>query len=116
MPVLVLHRTHDRVVSLDQAKDMASRIPGAVFVELPGADHFPWFGDQDAVVREIERFLASARVEQSELDRALATVLFTDIVGSTEKVVDSATDLGGILSSATMLWFVACLFGIGVSR
>ena len=59
------------------------RIPGARFVELPGDDHLPWVGDQDAILDEIQEFLTGIR-QSPELDRALATVLFTDIVGSTE--------------------------------
>ena len=55
-------------------------------MELPGFDHFPWAVYPDATVREVERFLSSVRAEEADLDRVLATVLFTDIVGSTEKV------------------------------
>jgi class 3 adenylate cyclase len=56
-------------------------------VELPGADHMPWIGDQAAVLDEIEEFLTGVRPHPA-LDRVLATVLFTDIVGSTELVAD----------------------------
>jgi class 3 adenylate cyclase len=63
---------------------MAERIAGARFVELPGDDHWPWIGDSDAVVDEVEEFLTGER-HAPELDRVLATVLFTDIVGSTER-------------------------------
>jgi class 3 adenylate cyclase len=66
---------------------MAEHIQGAKYVELPGEDHFPWTGDADAVLDEVEEFLTGAR-HGPELDRMLATVLFTDIVGSTERAVE----------------------------
>jgi class 3 adenylate cyclase len=81
-PTLVLQRTGDRIVPLDQARYLAQTIPHAKLVELPGADHIPFLGDADAIVDEIEEFLTGAR-PAPEADRVLATVLFTDIVGST---------------------------------
>jgi class 3 adenylate cyclase len=66
---------------------MGERIPGAKIVELSGAEHLPWEGDQEALLNEIERFLAGVR-EEADLDRALATVLFTDIAGSTAKAAE----------------------------
>ena len=63
---------------------IAEHIPGARYVELPGDDHIPWIGDDDAIMDEIQRFVRGVRDEEAELDRVLATVLFTDIVGSTE--------------------------------
>src|SRR3989454_10339794 len=63
---------------------IATRIPGAKFVELPGEDHLPWVGDQDAILDEIEQLLTGIR-PAPHADRLLATVLFTDIVGSTER-------------------------------
>lgn len=83
-PTLVLHRTGDRIVALDQATYLAKMIPNAKLVELPGIDHVPFLGDQDAIVDEIEEFLTGAR-PAPKTDRVLATVLFTDIVGSTEQ-------------------------------
>jgi class 3 adenylate cyclase/pimeloyl-ACP methyl ester carboxylesterase len=82
-PTLVLHRTGDRIVDVGQGRYVADRIPGARFVELPGEDHIPFLGDQDAILDEIEEFLTGAR-PAPQTDRVLATVLFTDIVGSTE--------------------------------
>jgi class 3 adenylate cyclase len=81
-PVLVLHRTGDRAANIRASRYMAERIPGARFVELPGDDHFPFFGDQDAVVELTQEFLTGVR-PVVEPDRVLATVLFTDIVDST---------------------------------
>jgi pimeloyl-ACP methyl ester carboxylesterase len=83
VPTLVVHRMDDHEVNVEEARWMAARIPGARFVELPGDDHLPWVGDQDAVLDEVQEFLTGVRPAH-EVDRVLATVLFTDIVGSTE--------------------------------
>lgn len=88
VPTLILHRTGDPVEDLEAGRDMARRIPGARFVELPGSDWPAWAGDQAAVLQEIESFVRSIREAEAELDRVLATVLVTDIVGSTEKAAD----------------------------
>jgi len=84
VPTLVIHRTGDRVVRVEHGRYMAERIPGAKYVELPGDDHFPFVGDSDRILDEIEKFLTGAR-HARELDRVLATVLFTDVVGATER-------------------------------
>jgi class 3 adenylate cyclase len=84
VPTLVLHRTDDTAVPVEAGHMLAERIPGARFMELPGNDHIPWFGDADALLDEIEEFLTGSR-HAPEPDRALATVLFTDIAGSTER-------------------------------
>ena len=86
-PTLVLHRTGDRVSDVAQGRAVAQRIPGAKFVELSGIDHIPFLGDSDAIVDEIAEFVTGIRPAR-EHDRALATVLFTDIVGSTERAVE----------------------------
>jgi pimeloyl-ACP methyl ester carboxylesterase/class 3 adenylate cyclase len=82
VPTLVVHRSGDLIVRIAQARYLAEHIAGAKLAEIPGIDHFPWAGD-DAVVDEIEEFLTGAR-HAVELDRVLATILFSDIVGSTE--------------------------------
>ncbi len=82
-PTLVLHRTGD-VVPLEAGRELAKLIPGARFVELSGQDHIPWVGDSDPIIDQVEEFLTGAR-HAREPDRVLATVLFTDIVGSTER-------------------------------
>jgi class 3 adenylate cyclase len=84
VPTLVLHRRGDRVVNRRAGQELATRIPGAKYVELPGIDHLPWAGDAEDVLGEIEEFLTGAR-STPEPDRVLATVMFTDIVGSTER-------------------------------
>lgn len=84
VPTLILHRTGERLTRVEQARYMAERIPGARLVELPGIDHTPYAGDADAIADEVEEFLTGVR-HRVEPDRVLATVLFTDIVGSTER-------------------------------
>jgi pimeloyl-ACP methyl ester carboxylesterase len=86
VPTLVLERAstyHDQASN----RIAAAEIPGSRFVELPGADVLPYLGDADAVLDEIEEFLTGAP-GPVDFDRSLATVLFTDIVGSTEKAGD----------------------------
>jgi class 3 adenylate cyclase len=87
VPTLLIHRTEDTLVPVEWSRYMAERIPGAKLVELPGEDHLWWFGDQDAIVGEVEEFLTGAR-RAPEPDRVLATVMFTDIVGSTERAAE----------------------------
>ena len=82
VPTLVMHRTGDRSVNVEEGRWMAEQIPEARFVELSGEDHMPWVGDQDSILDEMQEFLTGARPER-EPDRVLATVLVTDIVGST---------------------------------
>jgi len=84
IPTLVLHCTGDRVVNVENGRYLGRYIPNAKYVELPGTDHFPYLGDADAILAEIEEFLTGVR-PLPESDRVLATVLFTDIVTSTER-------------------------------
>ena len=83
VPTLVLHR-EDEFIPVEGARDMAQQIPGARLVVLPGADHIPFYGDADGYAEEIEEFLTGAR-QAPISDRILTTVMFTDIVGSTER-------------------------------
>jgi class 3 adenylate cyclase len=89
VPTLILHRTGDTRVSVEAGRFLGSTIPGAKYVELPGIDHVLWVGDVDRIADEMEEYLTGSRSEV-EPDRVLATVLFTDIVGSTKK----ASELG----------------------
>jgi pimeloyl-ACP methyl ester carboxylesterase len=84
VPTLVTTRTGDRDVTVDEGRWLASQIPGAHFVELAGDEHLLWAGDQDSLLAEIEEFLTGTR-SVPDYDRVLSTVLFTDIVGSTER-------------------------------
>ena len=84
VPTLVLHREGDRLVHLGAGRYLAEHIPGAKFVVLPGDDHSYYLGDTDALVDEIEEFLTGSR-SGADSNVLSATVLFTDIVGSTEQ-------------------------------
>ena len=87
VPTLVLHRTGDQEIPIEGGRDVADRIAGASFVELPGIDSFPWAGDQATLLAEIEAFVTGSRATEAA-DRVLATVLFTDIVGSTSRAAE----------------------------
>ena len=90
VPTLIVHRVDDPICHVENARFLAANIEGAKYVELPGANHVPWVGQpRRRVLGEIREFLTGVR-EAQEPDRVLATVLFTDIVGSTER----ATELG----------------------
>jgi class 3 adenylate cyclase len=82
VPTLVIHRVDDRRVDVEEARFLAAEIPGATLVELPGEDHLPWAGDPATVLDEVELFLTGTR-RGPEPDRVLASLLFTDVVGST---------------------------------
>ncbi|MGY2931923.1 class 3 adenylate cyclase/pimeloyl-ACP methyl ester carboxylesterase [Bradyrhizobium sp. GM6.1] len=85
VPTLVLHRTDDQVVDVAGGRDVAAHIPGAKLIEFPGIDHIFYVGEgAEAISDAIEEFLTGAPA-RIDADRVLATVLFTDIVGSTEK-------------------------------
>jgi class 3 adenylate cyclase len=87
VPTLVLQRSGDRVTRAGGGRYLAENIPEAKYVELAGEDHFPWTGDADGILDEVEEYLTGAR-HGPEPDRMLATVMFTDIVGSTERAVE----------------------------
>jgi class 3 adenylate cyclase len=82
-PTLIIHRTQDQVCHVENARWLAENIADAKYVELAGADHIPWLGADD-ILGEIREFMTGVR-EPEIPDRVLATVLFTDIVGSTER-------------------------------
>jgi class 3 adenylate cyclase len=84
-PTLIIHRTGDRVSEIGHARYMAQQIAGAKLVELPGIDHAYWIDGGKAILDQIEQFL-TGRLHAHEPERMLATVLFIDIVGSTERV------------------------------
>jgi class 3 adenylate cyclase len=87
VPTLVIHRADATGFRVEHGRYLAEHIPGAVFVELPGIDNLIWAGDQDAVVAEIQAFLTGVRPRRDP-QRILATVLFTDIVGSTKQAAE----------------------------
>jgi class 3 adenylate cyclase len=84
-PALVMHAVGDRLIPIDQTRFLAKGIPGARFVQLPGADHFPWFTNTDRVAAETQELLTGSRGGTGGA-RRLCTVLFIDIVGSTERL------------------------------
>jgi class 3 adenylate cyclase len=88
-PALVLHRAGNHYMRAGHGRYLAHHLPNARYVELPGAEHLYYTGDGDAILDEVQEFLTGTR-EVSDEDRVLATVLFTDIVGSTER----ANELG----------------------
>lgn len=85
VPALIMNRIEDGDVKSDEARFIASQIPGASLKLFAGADHVPWVGQTEDILGEIEQFLTGARHADSR-DRVLATILSTDIVGSTELV------------------------------
>jgi class 3 adenylate cyclase len=85
-PTMVMNRTGDPVAICAAAQDMASRIPGAIFKEYPGDSHSAMLDDMDVVLSDIQEFITGERPAESA-DRVLATVMFIDIVGSTDRAV-----------------------------
>jgi len=85
-PTLVLQRREDQIVLVDQGRAVAERIPHARYIEMQGGHHFPWLGEWEPIVGEIGKFLTGMRPAAAS-ERVLATVLFTDIVASTETAV-----------------------------
>jgi class 3 adenylate cyclase/dienelactone hydrolase len=81
VPTLILHRMGDQMIDVRHSRYLAEHIPGARYVELDGVDNLPSAGDAAAVLGEIEEFLTGGR--SRSVERALLTVLFSDIVGST---------------------------------
>jgi class 3 adenylate cyclase len=86
-PTLIIQRREDAYRRVEHGRYLAETIPGATYVELPGRDHLPYAGDQDALLDEVEEFLTGVR-HSAEPDRVLATVLFTDIVGATARAAE----------------------------
>jgi class 3 adenylate cyclase len=87
-PTLILHRAGDELVPVRAGRYLAERIPGAKYVELPGTDHMVLDQEtQDIIADEIEEFITGSR-RHLEPDRVLATIMFTDIVGSTRRAAE----------------------------
>jgi class 3 adenylate cyclase len=84
VPTLVIHRQGNRYLEPEHGRYLAAHIPGATYLEVEGEDHVPYLGDSEPILEAIEEFLTGRR-HPPEVDRVLATVLFTDIVGSTER-------------------------------
>jgi pimeloyl-ACP methyl ester carboxylesterase len=86
VPTLVLHRSGLQMVPVELGRYLAEHIPGAKYVELPGNDYFVYIGNTEELLDQIEEFVTGAR-RAHEIDRQLATVMFTDIVGSTDRAL-----------------------------
>ena len=91
VPSLVIHRSDDQCLKVEEGRFVAQRIPDAKFVELPGNDHLPFVGDQDAILDEVEEFLTGVR-HPVEPDTVLATVLVARLVGIKERVQSLGPD------------------------
>ncbi len=90
VPTLVLHRRTDALVPVEQGRKLAAKIPGAKYIEYPAGDHIFCSGDTDALLGDIQEFVTGARESSAdELERVLATVLFTDIVNSTRSAAEA---------------------------
>lgn len=87
VPTLVLHRRDDQPVRVGNARYLAEHIAEARYVELDGADHLPWLGDVDALLGAVREFLTGEHSE-AEPDRVLTTILFCDIVDSTQRLAE----------------------------
>jgi class 3 adenylate cyclase len=85
VPTLIVHRTEDVLIRVEGGRHLGQNIPGARYIELPGRDHIPFVGDNTTEIADaIEEFLTGSRPAVA-VDRVLSTVMFTDIVGSTQK-------------------------------
>jgi class 3 adenylate cyclase len=90
VPTLVLHRQTDALVAAERGRDLAAQIPDAKCIEYPGSDHAFWSGEVEAMLGDIQEFVTGARHSAAdELERVLATVLFTDIVDSTRTAAEA---------------------------
>ena len=87
VPTLVIHRTDETWLSVEGSRYIASQIPNAKLVELPGTDHYIWEENAAEVVDEIEEFVTGARRDHDPL-RTVQTMVFTDIVGSTTQAIE----------------------------
>ena len=95
VPTLVIHRTDDVTINVNGGRFLAEHIPGARYLELPGKDHIPFVGDNAGEIADaIQEFLTGSQAPV-EIDRVLATVLITDIVGQPRRLLRSETAAGG---------------------
>ncbi|HEY9402925.1 MAG TPA: alpha/beta fold hydrolase, partial [Pyrinomonadaceae bacterium] len=90
VPTLVLHRTGDKCLKVEEGRYVAELVPGAKYVELPGDDHLPFVGDQGAILDEIEEFLTGVR-HKREPERVLATVLFARFGDMSKPALEQST-------------------------
>ena len=115
VPTLVLHREGDRCLLVDEGRYVAKLIPDAQFVALPGDDHLPFVGDQEAMLDEIERFLARARSSVVDADRVLVTVLCADGAAGSRKA-DTRDPSSAVNALRDLVGAHASRFGGGAVR
>ena len=99
VPTLVVHATGDRTCPLAFGRYLAERIPGAELVEVESEDHLPWLTGAEQIVQAIEEFLTGAH-HDADGNRILGTIMFTDIVGSTEILAESGDSAWADLRAA----------------
>ncbi len=116
VPTLVMARDGDLDYGVEETRWLADQIRGARFVSFPGDEHLFVMGRQEDLLDEIERFVATVRDDEADLDRVLATVMFTDMVGSTEKRRSSGTRDGETWWSAITAWCARCSVASGGPR
>jgi pimeloyl-ACP methyl ester carboxylesterase/class 3 adenylate cyclase len=92
VPTLVSHAREDQAVAVQGGRYLAAHIPGARYLEVDGVDHMPWFTEPDKILTGIEEFLTGSRAAPSQSHRALRTVLFTDMVASTQHAAATGDD------------------------
>jgi len=88
VPTLIVHRKGDRCIKVEEGRYLSERIPGSKYVELPGDDHLPFVGDQEAILNQMEEFLNTLQ-ENAEPDRVLATLLFASVTSS-QRLMESS--------------------------
>ena len=115
VPTLVPHSADDKVVDVRHGRHLASNIPGARYIEIPGIEHYPWFSNDPGVLDEIQEFITGVR-PVPEIDRVLCTVLFTDIVRSTELASSLGMRGGATCSSSTTRSCAKCSTGFAAAR
>jgi pimeloyl-ACP methyl ester carboxylesterase len=91
-PTLVIHAREDPVVPVQLGRYLADHIPDARYLEVDSADHLPWLSDPDTILTEIEEFLTGSHAAPAQSHRALRTVLFTDIVASTQHAANTGDE------------------------
>ena len=115
VPTLVMHSRGDRMADVQSGRYFRDHIPGATYVEMPGSDHPASLGDADRILDEVENMATGVR-GAVDVDRVVTSVMFTDIVGSTERASSSATTGGGRCSMSTTGWFTPSCGGSTVAR
>ena len=115
VPTLILHRVGSRFVPVGHGHYLAEHIAGSRFVELPGADALYWVGDTAPMLDEIEEFITGVR-GGSDAERVLSTIVFTDIVGSTERAAALGDDPGATCWTTTTPSCAANYSGSAVAK